>query len=77
MKSSEISEVAARFHTFCHEFFIKSPRVFSYDLENSCCRQNAIQRNPIHAVPNVAQMFCGFWKLLGFIAWRFHIAYAM
>ena len=23
--------------TFCHEFFIKSPWVFSYDLENSKC----------------------------------------
>ena len=68
MKIIVKSGISSHFLTFRHEFFMESLRVFSYDLENSCCRQNAIQRNPIRGVPNDFQMFCEFWKLLGFIA---------
>ena len=67
------SEISSRFITFCHEFFMESLQVFSYDLENSRCRQRAIQRIPYNCACNAGQMFSQFWKILGFIAWRFHI----
>ena len=67
------SGISSRFLTFRHEFFMESLRVFSYDLENSCCWQKTIHNTPIRCVPNVSQMFCEFWKMLGFIAWRFHM----
>ena len=68
------SEISSRFITFCHGFLMESLRVFSYDLENSRCRQRAIQRIPYNCACNAGQMFSQFWKILGFIAWRFHIA---
>ena len=58
---------------FLIEFFMESPWVFSYDLENSRCCQNVIQRAPIHCESYAVQIYSQFWKILGFIAWRFHI----
>ena len=73
MESQEMSQVSARFAPFFIDFFIKSLWVFSYDLENPRCRQNAIQRIPNNCAYNAVQMFSQFWKILGFIAWRFHV----
>ena len=73
MKIIMKSDISSLDLIFCHEFFMESPWVFSYDLENSRCCQNVIQRAPIHCACNAVQMYSQFWKILGFIAWRFHI----
>ena len=46
------SDVSSLYLTFCHDFFMESPWVFSYDLENSCCWQKTIQDTPIHCEPD-------------------------
>ena len=66
-------EVSSLYLTFCHEFFMESLRVFSYGLENSCCWQKTIQNTPIHCACNAVHENSEFSKILGFIAWRFHI----
>ena len=73
MKIMIKSDISSLYLTFCHEFFMESRWVFSYDLENSCCWQKTIQNTPIHGVPLVAHEKLVFSKILGFIAWRFHI----
>ena len=66
-------DISSLYLTFCHEFFIESPWVFSYDPEISCYCQKTIQNTPIHCESNAVQIYSEFSKILGFIAWRFHI----
>ena len=67
------SDISSLFLTFCHEFFMESLRVFSYDPENSCYCQKTAQNTTIHCESFSVQMFSEFWKYLWFIAWTFHI----
>ena len=71
MKIMIKSDISSLYLTFCHEFFMESRWVFSYDLENSCCWQKTIQNTPIHGVPNVAQENSEIWKILYCMAFSY------
>ena len=71
--SQKLENASAHSWTFFIEENFKSPWVFSYDLENSCCWQTTIQNTPIHCACNAVHENSEFSKILGFIAWRFHI----
>ena len=73
MKIMMKCDISSLYLTFCHDFFMESLRVFSYDLENSCCCQKTTQNNPINCESDAVQMYSEFWEILGFIAWRFHM----
>ena len=60
---------------FLHRFFYQITPDFLLHLRKLFFRQRTIQNTPIHAVPNVAHEKLVFSKLLGFIAWRFHIVH--
>ena len=67
------SDISSLYLTFCHEFFMESRWVFSYDLENSCYCQKTTQNTPIHCESFSMQICFEFRKILGFIAWPPHI----
>ena len=73
MNFLKFRDVRGRLSSFLVDKNFKSLQVFPYDPEIEVSHQKTTQNIPIHCESTSGHEYLNFEKILGFIAWRFHM----